>query len=70
MIDGLAGEPFAPVYQINYIQALRKKSKKTGVCVTEIRMGLVSPQLLFQNVIESFQPYPLQKFKIQPLKFY
>lgn len=24
----------------------------------------------FQNVIESFQPYPLQNFKTQPLEFY
>lgn len=46
-IGGLAGEPAAPAYsatkayQINYTQALRRKSKKTGVCVTEIRPGLV-----------------------------
>lgn len=46
-IGGLAGEPAAPAYsatksyQINYTQAFRKKSKKTGVCVTEIRPGLV-----------------------------
>jgi short-subunit dehydrogenase len=36
-IGGLAGEPAAPAYsatkayQINYTQALRKKSKKTGI---------------------------------------
>lgn len=47
-IGGLAGELAAPAYsatkayQINYTQALCKKSKRTGVCVTEIRPGLVT----------------------------
>lgn len=50
-IGGLAGEPAAPAYsatkayQINYTQALRKKSKKTGVCVTEVRPGLVDTNM-------------------------
>ena len=50
-IGGLAGEPAAPAYsatkayQINYTQALRKKSKKTGICVTEIRPGLVDTDM-------------------------
>lgn len=47
-IGGLVGEPNAPAYsatkayQINYSQALRKKSKKDGISVTEIRPGLVN----------------------------
>lgn len=50
-IGGLAGEPAAPAYsatkayQINYTQALCKKSKRTGVCVTEIRPGLVDTDM-------------------------
>jgi short-subunit dehydrogenase len=50
-IGGLAGEPAAPAYsatkayQINYTQVLRKKSKKTGVCVTEVRPGLVDTDM-------------------------
>lgn len=46
-IGGLNGEPAAPAYsaskayQINYTQALRKKSRRTNICVTEIRPGLV-----------------------------
>lgn len=47
-IGGLVGEPNAPAYsatkayQINYSQALRKKSRKDGIYVTEIRPGLVN----------------------------
>ena len=47
-IGGLVGEPNAPAYsatkayQINYSQALRKKSKKDGISVTEVRPGLVN----------------------------
>lgn len=50
-IGRLAGEPAAPAYsatkayQINYTQALCKKSKRTGVCVTEIRPGLVDTDM-------------------------
>lgn len=50
-IGGLAGELAAPAYsatkayQINYTQALCKKSKRTGVCVTEIRPGLVDTDM-------------------------
>lgn len=50
-IGGLAGEPAAPAYsatkayQINYTQALCKKSKRTSVCVTEIRPGLVATDM-------------------------
>ncbi len=46
---GLRGEPMAPAYsaskayQINYMEALRKKAYKSGnhICVTDIRPGLV-----------------------------
>lgn len=50
-IGGLSGEPAAPAYsatkayQINYTQALRKKSKKTRICVTEVRPGLVDTDM-------------------------
>lgn len=48
-IGGLRGEPMAPAYsatkayQINYIEALRKKAYKSGIqiTVTDIRPGLV-----------------------------
>lgn len=46
-VGGLTGAAAAPAYsatkayQINYTQALRKKSHKTGIHVTEIRPGLV-----------------------------
>lgn len=46
-VGGLSGEASAPAYsaskayQINYTQALRKTARKTGICVTEIRPGLV-----------------------------
>ena len=47
---GLRGEPIAPAYsaskayQINYMEALRKKAYKSGsqICVTDIRPGLVN----------------------------
>lgn len=45
-VGGLIGEPSAPAYsatkayQINYTQALRRKSRRTGITVTEIRPGL------------------------------
>ena len=46
---GLRGEPMSPAYsaskayQINYMEALRKKAYKSGcqICVTDIRPGLV-----------------------------
>lgn len=50
-VGGLSGEPAAPAYsaskayQINYTQALRKKSRKTGICVTEIRPGLTDTRM-------------------------
>ena len=48
-IGGLRGEPMAPAYsatkayQINYMEALRKKAFKSGgnITVTDIRPGLV-----------------------------
>lgn len=48
-IGGLRGEPAAPAYsatkayQINYIEALRKRAFKNGsrICLTDIRPGLV-----------------------------
>ena len=48
-VGGLRGEPMAPAYsatkayQINYIEALRKKAYKSGIqiIVTDIRPGLV-----------------------------
>lgn len=46
-IGGLTGEPSAPAYsatkayQINYTNALRKKSGKTNIQITEVRPGLV-----------------------------
>ncbi len=52
-IGGLRGEPQAPAYsaskayQINYMEALRKKAYKEGgrVCVTDIRPGLVDTRM-------------------------
>lgn len=50
-IGGLTGEPAAPAYsatkayQINYTQALRKKSKKTDVSVTEVCPGLIDTDM-------------------------
>lgn len=51
-IGGLRGEPQAPAYsaskayQINYMEALRKKSYKDGrVYVTDIRPGLVNTRM-------------------------
>ena len=49
-VGGLRGEPMSPAYsaskayQINYIEALRKKSFKTGskIVVTDVRPGLVN----------------------------
>jgi len=49
LLDGLRGEPMAPAYsaskayQINYMEALRKKAFKSGnnIHVTDIRPGLV-----------------------------
>ncbi len=47
-VGGLASSSLAPAYsatkayQINYTQSLRKKAKKTGIHVTEIRPGLVN----------------------------
>lgn len=58
-IGGLAGEPAAPAYsatkayQINYTQALRKKSKKTGICVTEIRPGLVDTEYAQHDILNA-----------------
>ena len=46
-VGGLTSSPLAPAYaatkayQINYTKSLQKKSKGTGVSVTEIRPGLV-----------------------------
>ena len=48
-VGGLRGEPMAPAYsatkafQINYMEALRKKAFKNGshIAVTDIRPGLV-----------------------------
>ena len=48
-VGGLRGEPMAPAYsatkayQINYMEALRKKAYKSDnrICVTDIRPGLV-----------------------------
>ena len=48
-VGGLRGEPMAPAYsatkafQINYMEALRKKAFKSGshIAVTDIRPGLV-----------------------------
>jgi short-subunit dehydrogenase len=48
-VGGLCGEPMAPAYsatkayQINYMEALRKKAYKSGrqIAVTDIRPGLV-----------------------------
>lgn len=52
-IGGLRGEPQAPAYsaskayQINYIEALRKKAYNDGgrVCVTDIRPGLADTRM-------------------------
>lgn len=51
-IGGLRGEPQAPAYsaskayQINYMEALRKRAYKDGrICVTDIRPGLVATRM-------------------------
>lgn len=53
-IGGLRGEPAAPAYsatkayQINYIEALRKRAFKNGsrICLTDIRPGLVDTAMV------------------------
>lgn len=50
-VGGLQPAPVAPSYsaskafQINYIKAIQKKSKNTGVDVTEIRPGLIDTRM-------------------------
>ncbi len=50
-VGGLQPTPIAPSYsaskafQINYIKAIQKKSKATGVDVTEIRPGLIDTRM-------------------------
>lgn len=50
-VGGLRGEPLAPAYsatkayQISYLQALRRKSRQTGISVTEIRPGLADTRM-------------------------
>ena len=50
-VGGLLPSSIAPsysaskAYQINYIKAIQKKSKNTGVDVTEIRPGLIDTRM-------------------------
>ena len=68
---GLRGEPMAPAYsaskayQINYMEALRKKAYKSGsqICVTDIRPGLVNTAMAKGE--ELFWVMPVEKVASQ-----
>ena len=72
-IGGLRGEPQAPAYsaskafQINYMEALRKKAYKDGrICVTDIRPGLVNTRMAKGENL--FWVMPLEKVVSQIIK--
>ena len=70
-IGGLRGEPMAPAYsaskayQINYMEALRKKAFKSGghITVTDIRPGLVDTAMAKGD--ELFWVMPVEKVASQ-----
>ena len=70
-IGGLRGEPMAPAYsaskayQINYMEALRKKAFKSGghITVTDIRPGLVDTAMAKGD--ELFWVMPVEKVSNQ-----
>ena len=63
-IGGLRGEPMAPAYsatkayQINYMEALRKKAFKSGghITVTDIRPGLVDTAIILSSTLVTVSP--------------
>lgn len=72
-IGGLRGEPQAPAYsaskayQINYMEALRKRAYKDGrVCVTDIRPGLVNTRMAKGENL--FWVMPVEKVVSQIIK--
>lgn len=73
-VGGLRGEPAAPAYsatkayQINYMEALRKKAFKDGgmICVTDIRPGLVDTAMAKGEGL--FWVMPVDKVAMQIIK--
>ena len=73
-IGGLRGEPQAPAYsaskayQINYMEAIRKKTYQEGsrVCITDIRPGLVNTRMAKGEKL--FWVMPVEKVVSQILK--